>query len=41
MRGICLSDQSVSEGNPFKTCANPHARDQKLNRANLYEKEMV
>ena len=27
--------------NPFKTCANPQARDQNINRGNLYENEMV
>ena len=31
----------LSEGNPFKTCANPEAHNQKLSRANLYENEMV
>ena len=31
----------LSEGNPFKTCANPHPCDQKLSRANRYENEMV
>ena len=31
----------LSEGNPLKICTNPHARDQELNRANLYENEMV
>ena len=31
----------LSEGNPFKTCANPQAPDEKLNRANRYENEMV
>ena len=31
----------LSEGNPFKTCANPQACDQKLSRANRYENKMV
>ena len=31
----------LSEGNPFKTCASPQAHDQKINRANLYENEIV
>ena len=31
----------LSEGIPFETCANPPARDQNINRANLYEKEMA
>ena len=31
----------LSEGIPFKACANPHARDQNINSANLYENEMV
>ena len=31
----------LSEGSPFKTCANPPARNQSINRANLYENEMV
>ena len=31
----------LSEGNPFKTCASPQAHNQKLNRANRYENEMV
>ena len=31
----------LSEGNPFKTCGNPHARDQEISRANVYENEMV
>ena len=31
----------LPEGNPFKTCGNPHACDQKINRANVYENEMV
>ena len=31
----------LSEGNPFKTCANPQAHNQKLVRANVYENEMV
>ena len=26
---------------PFTTCANPHACDQKINRANLYENDLV
>ena len=30
-----------SEGNLFKTCANPQAHNQKLRRANRYESEMV
>ena len=30
----------LSEGIPFKTCANPPARNQNINRANLYENEM-
>ena len=31
----------LSQGVPFKTCANPPASDQNINRANLYENEMV
>ena len=31
----------LSEGTPFKTCANPQARDQNINLGNLYENEMV
>ena len=31
----------LSEGIPFKTCANPQARDQNMKRANLCENEMV
>ena len=31
----------LSEGNPFQTCANPQARDQNIDRANVYENEMV
>ena len=31
----------LSEGNPFKTCANPQAHNQKLSQANVYENEMV
>ena len=31
----------LSEDNLFKTCANPQAHSQKLNRANRYENEMV
>ena len=32
----------LSEGIPFnKTCANPQARDQNIDWANLYENEMV
>ena len=31
----------LSEGNPFKTYVNPQAHNEKLNRANRYEKEMV
>ena len=31
----------LSEGPSFKTCAIPQARDQNVNRANLYENEMV
>ena len=31
----------LSEGNPFKTCANPQRHNQKLNKANRYENEMV
>ena len=31
----------LSEGNPFKTCANPQTHNQKLNRANHYENEML
>ena len=45
---ICLSDQSalidaysLSKGISFKTCANPPARDQNINRAHLYEKECL
>ena len=43
---ICLSDQSALIDEflwriPFKTCAISPARNQKLNRANLYENEMV
>ena len=29
----------LSEGNPFKTCTNPHTRDQNVNRANIYENQ--
>ena len=36
-----FSYMRLSEGNPFKTCANPQAHNQKLNRANRYENEMV
>ena len=36
-----LSCMSLSEGIPFKTCANPQARNREINRANLYENEMV
>ena len=32
-----LSKMRLSEGIPFKTCANPPARDQNINRANIYE----
>ena len=31
----------LSEGNPFKACANPQARDQKLNQTSRYDNEMV
>ena len=31
----------LSEGNPFKTCANPLALNQRLNQENLYENEMI
>ena len=31
----------LSEGIPFKTCANPRARDQNIKRANVYENGMV
>ena len=31
----------LSEGIPYKTCANPQAFNQKLYRADLYENEMV
>ena len=31
----------LSEGISFKTCAITQARDQNVNRANLYENEMV
>ena len=31
----------LSEGNLFKTCADPQARNQKLSRVNRYENEMV
>ena len=31
----------LSEEIPYKTCANPQAHNQKLNRANLYENAMV
>ena len=31
----------LSEGNPFKTRANPEAHTPKLNRANRYENEKV
>ena len=31
----------LSEGNPFKACANPQAHNQKLSRANRYQNEMV
>ena len=36
-----LSQMRLSEGIPSKTCANPPARDQNINRANRYENEMV
>ena len=31
----------LSEGIPFKTCANPRAREPNINRANLYENQMA
>ena len=31
----------LSEAIPFKTFANPQARDQNIKRGNLYENEMV
>ena len=31
----------LSEGNPFKTCTNPQAHNQKLSRANVYGNEVV
>ena len=31
----------LSEGVPLKTCDNPEARDQNINRANVYENERV
>ena len=31
----------LSERIPFKTCANPQARNQNINRANAYENRMV
>ena len=31
----------LSEGISFKTCAKPRARGQIINRANLYESELV
>ena len=31
----------LSEGKPFKTGANPHTRDQNINRANVCENKMV
>ena len=31
----------LSEGIPFKTCANLQVRDQNIHRANAYENEMV
>ena len=34
---LSLSEEEI----PFKTSANPQARDQSINRANLYENEMV
>ena len=36
-----LSQMRLSEGNPFKTCADPQAHKQKISRANRYENEMV
>ena len=41
---FCLSDQSalidrLSEGNPFKACANPQARDQKTSKPPLRERD--
>ena len=36
-----LIDASLGRQPPFATCGNPHARDQKINRANAYENEMV
>ena len=31
----------LSEGITFQTCVNPQADDQNINRANLYENEML
>ena len=36
-----LSQMRLSEGIPLKACANPQARGQNINRANLYENKMV
>ena len=36
-----LSQKRLSEGIPFKNCANPQAHDQNVTRANLYENEMA
>ena len=35
-----LSLMRLFEGIPFKTCVNPQAHDQNVNRANLYENEV-
>ena len=40
-RGVHFYKNRLLKGTPFKTCANPQARDQNNNRANLYENEMV
>ena len=41
VRPKCSHRCALSDGNPFKTCANPQAHNQKLSRANRYEKQMV
>ena len=38
---IALIDACLSEGSPFKTCANPQKHNEKLSRANVYESKML
>ena len=40
VRPNCSHRLRLSEGNPFKTSANPQAHNQKLSRANVYENEI-